>query len=131
MASITNPELTITTHPFENRATVVATCDVQFTEFEVNAMTLLQLRYTVDCQVLNKDLRYEDTVIRYDSQDLPRLTGPVATEQVVFETVAAMSDLHEHIITNDQLVAELTLTNQETGEYDSKRTEVVTVDLVG
>jgi hypothetical protein len=42
-----------------------------------------------------------------------------------------MSELHEHVITADQLIAEFTLTSLETGAQDTKRSDVVTVSLGG
>ena len=47
MATINNPQLTVSTHPLRNMATVVASCDVELTDFEVNAVNVLRLRYTV------------------------------------------------------------------------------------
>jgi hypothetical protein len=54
MATITSSELTVTTNRPDDRASVVVSCDVEFTEVEVNAMNMLGLRYTLTCQVLNK-----------------------------------------------------------------------------
>ena len=42
-------------------ATVVASCDVELTDFEVNAVNVLRPRYTVDCRVINRDIQYENT----------------------------------------------------------------------
>jgi hypothetical protein len=126
MTSITNPQLTVSTDPMQNRATVSASCDVDLTEFEANAIKLLDLAYTVECQVLNRDLQYEDTVLVYDPQIVPA-DLPVA--HLVFEAVAAMSDLHQHVFTRDQLLAEFTLTNGETGAQQIGRSPVVTADL--
>jgi hypothetical protein len=131
MATINNPQLTVSTHPLLNTATVVASCDVELTDFEVNAVNMLRLRYTVDCRVINRDIQYEDTVIRYDSRDIPQLGyAAESTNHVVFEIDALMSDLHEHILTNDQLIAEFTLTDRETGAQQTVRSKAVEVDLV-
>jgi hypothetical protein len=128
MAKMYNPQLTITTEPMQNRANVVASCDVELTEFEVNAMRLLNLTYTLECRILNKDLQYEDTVLVYDAKSVP---GNLLAAHIVFEAVAAMSDLHEHVFTRDQLTAEFTLTNAETGAREIVRSDVVTADLAG
>ena len=39
MAAINNPELILTTGRPDGRASVTVSCDVEFTEVEVNAMT--------------------------------------------------------------------------------------------
>jgi hypothetical protein len=131
MATMRNAQLAVTTDRFDNMATLVASCDVDFTEFEVNAMTMLGLHYTVACQVLNRDLQYEDPVIRFSDQELPPVaTEATQTEHVEFRSDSVMSDLHEHLFTKDQLVAEFTLTNMETGAAETLRSNVVAVDLV-
>src|SRR6266568_8007958 len=122
MATMRNIQLAVTTDRFNNLATLVASCDVDFTEFEVNAMNLLGLHYTVACQVLNRDLQYEDSVIRFGHRELPPVaTAATLTEHIVFRSDAVMSDLHEHLFTKDELVAEFTLTNVETGEAEIGR----------
>jgi hypothetical protein len=75
MASITNAELTVTTNRPEDRASVVITCDVEFTEVEVNAMKMLGLQYTLHCQVLNRDMLDEEPVASYHHQQFPRVAG--------------------------------------------------------
>jgi hypothetical protein len=131
MAMLQNTDLEVTTDGLDNLATVLASCDVDFTEFEVNAMNKLGLRYTVGCQVLNKDRNYEDPVIRFHDQDLP-LTPTAATlsEHVVFRTDAVMSDLHQRLFGKDQLLAEFTLTDTETGAEEVRRSNLLAVNLV-
>ncbi len=108
MATIENAKLTVSTDRLLNQPTVAVNCDVEFTEFEVNAMNMLDLRHQLSCNVLNKDLWFEDTVIAFDDVDLPRAASEAtAHEHVVFETVAVMSDIHGHMFTRDQLIAEL------------------------
>jgi hypothetical protein len=68
MAKLSNPQLSVTTDPIQNRADVAASCDVELTEFEVNAIKLLDLKYTLECRVLNRDLQCEDTVLEYEPQ---------------------------------------------------------------
>jgi hypothetical protein len=126
MNGVANPQLTITTDPMQNRATVSATCDVELTEFELNAIKLLDLTYTVECQVLNRDLQYEDTVLVFDPQAVP---GDVPVAHMLFSTVAPMSDLHQHVFTQDQLFAEFSVTNGETGARHIVRSPVVKADL--
>ncbi len=131
MATINNPQLTVFTHPLRNMATVVASCDVELTDFEVNAVNMLRLRYTVDCRVINRDIQYEDSVISYDSRDIPPLGYDAeSANHVVFEIDALMSDLHQHILTNDQLIAEFTLTDRDTSAQQTVRSKAVEVDLV-
>jgi hypothetical protein len=101
---------------------------VDLTNFELNAMRLLDLRYTLECRVLNRDLQYEQTVLVYDSQSVP---ADVPAAHMVFQAATAMSDLHQHVFTRDQLIAEFTLTNSETGSQEIVRSEVLTADLAG
>jgi hypothetical protein len=56
MASISNAQLAITTDPLHERASISVSCDVEFTNVEVNAMNLLGLRSRLECQLVNKDL---------------------------------------------------------------------------
>lgn len=128
MASIYRPKLTIAPNRLENTARVLATCGVEFTEFEANAMNLLGLRFEVTCAVVNEDLQYEATVLTFETQELDYHAAEGAT--VVFETVASMSDMHQHVFTRDELIAVFTIENAETGDQLSRRSEVVRVDLV-
>ena len=128
MASIHRPKLTVAPNRLENTARVLATCGVEFTDFEANAMRLLGLRFEVRCAVVNKDLQYETIVLTYDPQWLDSHAAAGAT--VVFETVTSMSDMHQHVFTRDELYAEFTIENGETRDQVSGRTEVVRVDLV-
>jgi len=130
MATINNPELTVTTNRPTDRAMVVVSCDVEFTEVEVNAMNLLGLQYTLSCEVLNKDVLDDDLVITYPAQRFPIARGEARRyEHVVFDTHQYMESLHERLIGKDKLVAELTLTNEETHADVKARTEVIEVDL--
>ena len=79
MASISNAELMITTDRPQDRATIVVSCDVQFTEVEVNAMNLLGLEYTLHCQVLNKEVLDEDPVVSFHHTTFPREPAGPAT----------------------------------------------------
>ena len=130
MATINHPELSITTDRPADRASVIVTCDIEFTDVEVNAMNMLGLEYTLTCQVLNKELLDEDPVITYRQQTFPRLPGEARRyEHVVFDSDEYMDALHERLIGKDKLLAKLTLTNQETHADVSARTEVIAVDL--
>ncbi len=130
MAAINNPQLTVTTHRPEARATVVVSCDLEFTEVEVNAMNMLGMQYTLTCQVLNKDLLDEDPVITYHEKTFPRLPGDAHRyEHAVFDTYEAMDLLYERLIGKDKLVAQLKLTNEETKAEITNRTEVIELDL--
>jgi hypothetical protein len=126
MSRIDNAQLTISTDPMQNRAAVSASCDVTVTELERNAIKLLDLTYTVECQVLNRDLQYQATVLKYNAQSVP---GDLPVAHMVFSAVVAMSDLHQHLFTDDQLRAEFVLTNGETGAQDIVQSPVVTVEL--
>jgi len=130
MATINNPELTVTTNRPDDYANVLVSCDIEFTEVEVNAMNMLGLQYTLTCQVLNKELLDEDPVITYRQITLPREQGAASRyEHVVFDTHEAMESLHDRLIGKDKLVAKITLSNQETHADVSVRTETLAVDL--
>lgn len=130
MPTIHNPVLTVAPHEDLTRATVRVVCNVEFTDFEVNAMNQLGLRYALSCEILNKDLWYETTSLAFDDVAFPRLPRrATASEEVVFERIAPLDELREHVFTKDELLAELTLVNGETGEQQVVRTARVKVDL--
>ena len=130
MATITNAELTVTTNRPDDHASVVVTCEVQFTEVEVNAMNLLGLQYTLHCQVLNKELLDEVPVVTYQAITYPLSVGLArGYEHAVFDTYEGMQRLHERLIGKDKLVAKITLRNEETQAEVVQRTEVIAVDL--
>jgi len=130
MASITNPQLTITTDRAQKSATVMVECDLEFTEFEVNAMARLGLRYLLRCQLLNMEMLYPVSVAAFVWQEFPRSAGEARPrEHAMFQTVGSTSDLHLYLFGKDSLVAELTLKNEETGAEELTRTPVVMVDL--
>jgi hypothetical protein len=122
--------LAIAMDPAHDTAAVRAVCDVEFTEFEVNAMNLLGLRYGLRCRIVNRDLWSETTSLTLDDVELPRVPGAAtASDEVVFETVTPRDALREHMFTHDELFAELTLVNNETGAEQVARSETRTVDL--
>jgi len=130
MASINNPELTVTTNRPDDHMYVLVSCDIEFTEVEVNAMNLLGLQYTLACVVLNKEMLDEDPVLTYRAQNFPIVSGGAHRyEHVVFDTYEYMDSLHDRLIGKDKLVAKLTLTNDETKAEVSARTETISVDL--
>ena len=128
MANVFNPQLTISTDAEHDSASVTATCGVELTEFERNAMKLLDLKYTLECRVLNKDLQYEATVLEYDSQSVP---SDLPQVHMTFTATTTMSGLHNHVFTRDELIAEFTLTNGETGSQETVRSATLTADLAG
>jgi hypothetical protein len=130
MATINNPELTVTTNRPVDRAAVIVSCDIEFTDVEVNAMNMLGLQYNLTCEVYNKELLDEDLVITYPAQQFPVAPGPGQSDtHVVFDTHEWMDSMHERLIGKDKLVAKLTLTNGETQEAVTAQTEVIAVDL--
>jgi len=128
--TIKNADLAISTDRPQDRATVVVSCDVEFTDVEVNAMNVLGLRYTLNCQVLNKYLLDEDPVVTYLHHSYPRFAGEGRRyEHAVFDTNVSMALLNERIFGKDTLVAELALKHDETGEQVVERTEEISIDL--
>jgi hypothetical protein len=131
MPTLDNFQLSAETSPELNRATIVAACDVEISDFELFASQASPLRYSVDCRVLNKDLQYEDTVMTYPRQTLPREGCPSgATQHLVFEAVGVMmSDLHRHVFTRDELIAEFTLNDADGGVQQTYRSQALRVSL--
>jgi hypothetical protein len=130
MATINNPELTVTTYRPVDRAAVIVSRDIEFTEVEVNAMNMLGLQYTLTCEVFNKELLDEDLVITYRAQQFPIEPGAAHRyDHVVFDTHEYMDALHERPIGKDKLLAKLTLTNQETHDSVTAQTKVISADL--
>jgi len=130
MPNIENVELTVSTDRPQDRATVVVSCDVEFTEVEVNAMDLLGLRYTLSCKVLNEYLLDEDPVVTYRTRHYPQPdSAALRHEHAVFYIDVPMDSLHERLLGKDKLVAELTLTNDETGSQNVARTDEIAIDL--
>jgi len=130
MAGIHLSELAITTDRLHDRATIVVTCDLDFTEVEVNAMNMLGLSYSLRCDLLDLGALYDHTSVSFDNHTFPRVPGQATTrEHVEFETQAAKHDLHLYVFGNDVLEAQLTLTNEQTGVIATKRSQVVRVDL--
>ena len=130
MPSISNAELTVITDQPHDLASITVTCDVTFTEVEVNAMNLLGLQYTLQCRVINKDLLDDYLVVTYPNVTFP----PVATQaerydRAIFAASTPMNNLHERRIGKDKLVAELKLENDETGAQVTQSTEVIDVDF--
>ncbi len=130
MASIKHPQLAVTTDRPHDKATIVVSCDVEFTEFEINAMDMLGVRYTLQCHLLDMDMLYPDSVVAFDRQEFPRVPAGAKTHELAaFETNAAMSDLHWYVFGKDTLVAQLTVRNEETGVETVKRSDVLQADL--
>ena len=130
MPAITNVVLTISTDTALDRARVVVNCDVELTQVEVNAMNILGLQYELSCRVLDKDALDNYPVVTFHNQVFPTVPAAgVTNEHALFDTVAVMTDLHEHVFGEDQLVAELTLTNTETGTQNVRRGDVIAVNL--
>ena len=130
MATLNTVELKVTTNRPQDTATMVVSCAVEFTDFEVNAMNLLGLRYNLQCQLQDLDMPYADTVHGFDSQHFPRVpSGVIPHEHVVFEAVLATSSLHVYVLGRDGLFATVTLTNGETGTKVTQRSKFVALDL--
>ncbi len=131
MPAITNVVLTVSTDTALDRATVVVNCDVEFTQVAVNAMSILGLQYEFSCRVLDRDGLDDYPVVTFHTHVFPTVPGAALTnEHALFDTVAVLTDLHEHVFGKDQLVAELTLTNTETGTQTVRRGGVIADSLV-
>lgn len=91
MAAINTPDLAVTTKRPVDWGSVLVTCDIEFTEVEVNAMNLLDMEYRLTGQVLNKDLLDEDPVITYRQLTFPRSPATRTLRTVVFESSELMN----------------------------------------
>src|SRR5437764_1495245 len=100
MASINNVSFAIDADHLHDRASISVSCDIEFTDVEVNAINMLGLRYRVQCLIFNKDL---------------------------WDTYRQMTDLHTHFLSKDKLQAEVQLVNEETGDSVASRTDFVAV----
>jgi hypothetical protein len=131
MATINNVSFAIDAEHLHDRASISVSCDIVFTDVEVNAINMLGLRYHVQCLILNKDLWEREPVAILDEWTLPRLTERTVSprEHVEFNTDRPMSDLHTHFLSKDKLQAEVRLVNEETGDSVVSRTDFVAVDL--
>jgi len=130
MATIIDPQLTIEVDKSAKVANVRVTCDVEFSQFEVNSMNLLGTRYTLECNLLNMEMLYPESVINFGLLQFPRIRDGASTlERPVFEAVAPTKDLHLYIFGKDSVVAELRLSNEDLGSVSVKRTPTTLVDL--
>jgi hypothetical protein len=131
MPKLSNAMLSVNTDKSHDRATVRVTCDIEFSEVEVNAMNILGLRYALHCTIMNKELLDEDAVTKFHHVKFPRVAGAAYRyEHAEFETTEPMEMLHDRLLGKDQLLAELKLKNEETGTEDVLRTDTIGVDLV-
>jgi hypothetical protein len=130
MASIIDPQLSIETDRAQKTATIRVSCDVEFTQFEVNAMTELGLAYSLSCDLHNMDMLYPESVVAFATQAFPRVPRQgTSREHATFDAVTAMGALHMYIFGKDTIIAELTLKNDESEATTVKRTPPVAVNL--
>lgn len=131
MAQVSPPRLTVTTNRPVEKAALSVECDIDFTDFEVNEMNILGLRYQVQCRVVDRDVLDDQPVQEFEPISLPRIAGnAVPHDHVVFATLDSINDLHgPRLAGKDRLVAEVTLRNQETGEEKTANSDLVQVDL--
>ncbi len=79
------------------------TCDIAFTEVEVNAMNMLGLQYTLHCEVYNKDLFDEYPVVTYRHQTFPRTAGEAPRhEHAVFDDLKRFAQCPAPGVTVDE-----------------------------
>ena len=131
MATIENPLLTIDQDPLADEADVKVACDVEFTDFEVNAMNELGLQYRLTCRLYNKDLWDTEPIALFEDQIIGKTADALAQQSMhaVFETTRRREDLHTHVFSEDQLVAEIGLRDQESSAEVRVQTATLNVDL--
>src|SRR5260370_35966539 len=104
MARIKYPQLAITTDRPHNKATIAVTCEVEFTDFEVNAMNMLGVRYSLQCHLLDMEMLYPDAVVAFDRQEFPLLPrGGNRHRHALFVPAAATSDPHWYVFVRETL----------------------------
>ncbi|MCX9158494.1 hypothetical protein OPU71_20420 [Niveibacterium sp. 24ML] len=128
MPTISNARLAIQLNLPGSKAKVDVTCEVRFSRLEMFLMQNGQ-RYRLDCKVWGEDLGWwlnpDDFLFSYNSVFFPD-ASPAAIERVTLSrSDISMSTLNEDIGT-DEIYAELTLKNLESGATTKKRTNVVT-----
>jgi hypothetical protein len=129
MAAITDARLSVAIDVSRDKAALVVTCDVAFTEVEVNAMNVLGLQYTLQCRVHHKNRLEDDLVLQYRDLTFPRVAGEARpNERAEFDETVPQDNLHERYFGTYTLSAELRLRNGETGAEVSEWTEAVRID---
>jgi len=105
MAAIDNLNLEVIPDPVQDRVILRVSCEVNFTDFELNASERLGVCYRLQGRVLLQDLWRSVPIAALDDQELPHsLESHIApTEHVVFSTVRERNDLH-HLFTPDRLL---------------------------
>jgi len=130
MPTIIDPRLSIQVDKSAAVATVTVSCGLEFTDVEVRSMNLLGVQYTLECQLLNVEMPYPETVIYFIPQQFPLIRdGATGYEEPVFKASAPTKDLHLYIAGKDSLAAMLQLSNEDRGTVASKRTPSQLVDL--
>ena len=131
MGRIKNVGLAVKTDRPGDRANILVSCDLEFTDFEVNSMNMLGLQCTLDCRILNKHLLGEIPVVTFRQRVFPRPPKRASRyAHAAFEKFVPMGEMNEHVFGKDSLVAEVTLRNEATGVADVRRSEAVAVYLV-
>jgi hypothetical protein len=131
MATIENPSLTIDQDPLADEADVKVACDVKFTDFEVHAMNELGLQYRLKCRLYNKDLWDTEPIALFEDHIIGKTADTLALQSThaLFETTRRREDLHTHVFSEDQLVAEISLHDEESGDEVRVQTATLSVDL--
>jgi hypothetical protein len=131
LASINNVSFAIVADHLRDRASVSVSCDIDFTDVEVNAINMLGLRYRVSCLIFNMDMWKREPVAILDDWTVPSSMERTVSsrEHVEFTTDRPTSDLHTHFLSKDKLQAEVQLVNEETGDSVVSRTDFVAVEL--
>ena len=131
MAQVSTPTLTVATDRPVDQAALTVACDIDFTEFEVNEMNILGLRYQVQCRIVDREMLNKNPVASFTPIALPRIAGNATThDHILFSELDPMDDLHgPRLLGKDRLIAEVTLRNQETGEETTAKSDTLVVDL--
>lgn len=131
MPSIDKVTLDVTIDQPSNEMTLIVNCDVEFTDVEVNAMDVLGLRYTLTCGIYDDQLLNDRPVLVFGNQRLPRVEGAATCDaQARFALTLPMDALRGRMLGRENLVARVTLTNDETGaETVGPESEHISVDL--
>jgi hypothetical protein len=123
MASITNQHLQVATIRPNVAGSAVVTCDVEFTEFEVNAMNVLGLQFELHCELVETGLLEGNSIHIWPTLMIPGDVAASRSRTAVFETHLTVAQISQRLIGPDKLAGYLTLRNVETNETLTANTE--------
>jgi hypothetical protein len=124
MATITDRNLAISHNHAAGTAKCVVTAKVNFTTFEFNQLSQ-GLRYRLKCTIKGDDVTNDPELYVFPVQKIFPDTNPSKTENVKFEITLGESKLDEDKNAEDEIYAQLVLTNDFTPVIVTRNTNIV------